>query len=480
MDKSKTNSNYEKLASRMDRLPAWGLPYIIIPALGLSYFMVFYDADSIGFALPYISFITASEGALISSLGLVGYAIGAIFFSYLSDLYGRKSVLIVTALLTGIGSFGDAFAVNAIELIVFRMISGIAIGADIVLVMAYMIEMSPGKIRGKISNIIFIVGAAGIGIGNLMASILVTSIHTSLGWRLVFGIGGSLAILAIALRLYMPESVRYLCLAGKYDEAESIVSTMEQRSMKRANLTTLPPPQPLSYTIEKTNPFKSILNKKIGIRLSILYIFQFFFYFADYAYAIMIPTWVKTLGYGTAYLNHFILLFGYAMLATLAGAIILRYVIDVVDRRKLLILVVILYGLGSIITAYGAINRDLTLSFIGMIIALLGLGWIQVNYVVFADNFPSRGRATGMAITDGAGHFGGSVGLLLILPALAALGAIYGWAAFWLPALGMAFVVLAFTPFTNKSRLEEVNEMVLSEREKTVEIEESEVKASEK
>ena len=95
MKNAQMNKTYEILASRMDRLPRWGLPYIIVPALGISYFMTLYDADSIGFALPYISFISPAQGALISSLGLVGYAIGAVFFSYLSDIFGRKSMLVV-------------------------------------------------------------------------------------------------------------------------------------------------------------------------------------------------------------------------------------------------------------------------------------------------------------------------------------------------------------------------------------------------
>lgn len=452
-------AHYQELTARLDRLPSWGLPLIILPALGLSFFMTLYDADAIAFALPYITFITAAQGSLIASMGLIAYAIGAILFSYLSDIFGRKALLIITATLAAIGSIGDAVSIDFISLLVFRIVAGLSIGADLVLVMAYMIEMSPGTIRGKLTNMVFIIGAAGIGFGNLLASYLVLYLPVNLGWRLIFGIGGSLAILALLLRVYLPESIRFLCIRGRYSEAEDIVSKMEKKSMKITGLDVLPAPVVLNYTLQKSNPFGSIFRGKTKIRLSILLSFQFFFYFADYAYAVLLPTWVKSLNLGHTYFNSFISIFGYVFLMTFVSAVILRYVIDSVDRRKLLILVTTLYTAGSTISGFGITSRNIYLTLIGMVLALFALGWIQVNYTVFADNFPTQGRATGMALTDGGGHIGGAIGLILLLPVLAILGGTLGWLVYWLPALGLAFVVLMLTPYTNKSRLEEINEM---------------------
>ncbi|TRM79944.1 MFS transporter, partial [Sulfolobus sp. F3] len=175
MSDLKTNPDY--YVARVDRLPTWGLSYAIIWAMGFSFFITLYDVINVGFALPYIPFVvTGFQASLVASLGLWGYVVGAPLFSYFADIIGRRPTLIFTALLTAIGSLGDALSVNYPMLAAFRFITGMAIGADLVLVMTYMSEMSPSAKRGRYTNLAFIGGWAGIGIGPFIAAIIVTSI----------------------------------------------------------------------------------------------------------------------------------------------------------------------------------------------------------------------------------------------------------------------------------------------------------------
>jgi MFS family permease len=139
-------SNPDWYLARVDRLPTWGLSYAIIWALGFSFFITLYDVINVGFALPYIPFVvSASQASLIASLGLFGYVVGAPIFSYMADVIGRRPTLVFTALLTAIGSFGDAFSVNYPMLAIFRFLTGMAIGADLVLVMTYVTETAPAS-----------------------------------------------------------------------------------------------------------------------------------------------------------------------------------------------------------------------------------------------------------------------------------------------------------------------------------------------
>ncbi|TRM75469.1 MFS transporter, partial [Sulfolobus sp. B5] len=252
MSDLKTNPDY--YVARVDRLPTWGLSYAIIWAMGFSFFITLYDVINVGFALPYIPFVvTGFQASLVASLGLWGYVVGAPLFSYFADIIGRRPTLIFTALLTAIGSLGDALSVNYPMLAAFRFITGMAIGADLVLVMTYMSEMSPSAKRGRYTNLAFIGGWAGIGIGPFIAANIVTSIP-SIGWRIVFLVGAILAFLALAIRAYAPETVRFLASKGKFDEAEKIISSMEKVSMIRTSLTSLPEPDMRMYNVPKQNP----------------------------------------------------------------------------------------------------------------------------------------------------------------------------------------------------------------------------------
>ncbi len=458
MSDLKTNPDY--YVARVDRLPAWGLSYAIIWAMGFSFFITLYDVINVGFALPYIPFVvTGFQASLIASLGLWGYVVGAPLFSYFADIIGRRPTLIFTALLTAIGSLGDALSVNYPMLAAFRFITGMAIGADLVLVMTYMSEMSPSAKRGRYTNLAFIGGWAGIGIGPFIAAIIVTSIP-SIGWRIVFLVGAILAFLALAIRAYAPETVRFLASKSKFEEAEKIVSLMEKVSMVRANITSLPEPDMRMYNVPKQNPFKILAKPKYLKRLLALFFLLFFVYFMDYPFLVIPETWAKVvLGYSGALLSRIIFLFGLAGIGAFLGSILLRPFIDRYDRRKMTIISVIIYTLGTGIMGYGGAIRSPTLFFIGAFLAeLIGVGWYQLYYQMCIDNFPTAARATGYSLADGVGHAGGAVGLLVILPLIYALGNVGGWTIPWIPAIIMAILVLFLTPNTVGRRLEEINE----------------------
>ncbi|AOL17357.1 MFS transporter [Sulfolobus sp. A20] len=458
MSDLKTNPDY--YVARVDRLPTWGLSYAIIWAMGFSFFITLYDVINVGFALPYIPFVvTGFQASLVASLGLWGYVVGAPLFSYFADIIGRRPTLIFTALLTAIGSLGDALSVNYPMLAAFRFITGMAIGADLVLVMTYMSEMSPSAKRGRYTNLAFIGGWAGIGIGPFIAAIIVTSIP-SIGWRIVFLVGAILAFLALAIRAYAPETVRFLASKGKFDEAEKIISSMEKVSMIRTSLTSLPEPDMRMYNVPKQNPFKILAKPKYLKRLLALFFLMFFVYFMDYPFLVIPETWAKVvLGYSGALLSQIVFLFGLAGIGAFLGSIILRPFIDKYDRRKMTIISVIIYTLGTGIMGYGGAIRSSTLFFIGAFLAeLIGVGWYQLYYQMCIDNFPTAARATGYSIADGVGHAGGAVGLLVILPLIYALGNVGGWTIPWIPAIIMAILVLFLTPNTVGKRLEEINE----------------------
>ncbi|MBV8967130.1 MAG: MFS transporter, partial [Mycobacteriaceae bacterium] len=237
----------QHLLARLDRITAWSLPRGYLAVIGVGYFFVFYDISDIGYALPAISAqfnMTRSDGVFVAvAVGLLGYVVGSIGIGSLADRAGRYRMLIVTMTLTALGSFGDAAAQGLITLTVFRFITGMGVGADLNLVSTYLSELTPARIRGRITVITFLVGITGQTLTPFIALALVP--HLTYGWRLLFVIGGAIALLGLAARTVLPESPRWQVLAGRLADAEATVERMEQSSAKRG--IPLAPPDPAAH-----------------------------------------------------------------------------------------------------------------------------------------------------------------------------------------------------------------------------------------
>ncbi|ACP54824.1 MFS transporter [Saccharolobus islandicus] len=449
--------------ARIDRLPTWGLSYIILIALGFSYFITLYDVVNIGFALPFITFISASEASITVSLGLFGYVVGAPLLSIFADRIGRRNMLIFSALLTAVGSIGDALSVNYPMLATFRFITGMGIGADLVLINTYLAEMSPAQKRGSYTNLSYIGGWTGVGLGGFLSSVIVTSIP-SIGWRIAFAIGGILAILALIIRVFTPESVRFLAHKGKFDEAERIVRHMEESAMRRVRLTSLPEPKILEYESITENPLEILSKRPFITRLIVLFLLMFFVYVVTYTQLGLFPTWAEVYAhYSGAKLATLIKYFGLAVIGQTIGAILLRAFVDRFDRRILCIIGTCCYSIGVLLGVYFAFISNLIAMFLSqfLIWSLIGGGFYLVYYLLNTDNFPTSVRATAFSISDGIGHLGGAIGTLILFPLVTILGPFNAWLPICLPAIIMAVIVYFVTPRTTGRRLEEVNENLL-------------------
>jgi len=90
-------SNPEKnISARIDRLPVWPYPWLVLVVAGASFFFAFFDIVTIGFALPVIikQFnVSAEYASWAVTSSLIGYIIGSLFYSRIGDSFGRKTGL---------------------------------------------------------------------------------------------------------------------------------------------------------------------------------------------------------------------------------------------------------------------------------------------------------------------------------------------------------------------------------------------------
>ena len=150
--------------ARLDRLNVWPMSYFYLVIIGIGFLFTFFDIFDIN-----VSFIqTCSvlkpgctpETALTSLslpvfLNVVGYVVGTLVLSPICDRIGRRNMLLVTMLITGVGSLYTALSPDYANFIISRIITGIGIGADLAVVNTYIGEIAPSKARARFTSMIF-------------------------------------------------------------------------------------------------------------------------------------------------------------------------------------------------------------------------------------------------------------------------------------------------------------------------------------
>lgn len=440
------------LLARLDRIPVWALPRRYIAIIGLGYFFVFYDIADIGFALPAIAEqfrLSSAQSLFIAvAVGLVGYAIGSLGIGSLADRFGRYRMLIVTMTLTAIGSFGDAAAQGVVSLVVFRFITGIGVGADLNLVSTYISELAPARLRGRISVLTFLIGIIGQAITPFLALALVPNF--TYGWRLLFGIGGVIALLGFFIRLALPESPRWEVEHGHLESAERTVSRMEAHCTARG--VTLPEPELVS--VEGASPavgFRALLRPPYARRLGVFITMWFLWYIGNYGFLGDAAELIKAHG---APIGGSIMYLAIGALGYPVGAALMLAVVDHVERRVLVLGAAVVWCAGMLaIGSYASEGWIIA----GAFLAAVALGsFLQVAYTFTAESFPTSARATGFALSDGIGHAGGAVGAICLPLVVESWSFFTGFAAIGLTGL-LAGLVAMLGPVATGRRLEAVS-----------------------
>ena len=166
--------------------------------------------------------LSATSLGTVAALLTIGCLIGALFTGKFAERYGRKPVMKIISLLYIISSLGCSFANSASLLAVFRILSGLAVGATSVVIPMYISEISPAKKRGQLVSM----NQFAITIGILLAYVA-DYLLIGLGddsWRYMLGVPAIFGLLFFILLLTsFPESPRWLLASGKENEAKKIL-----------------------------------------------------------------------------------------------------------------------------------------------------------------------------------------------------------------------------------------------------------------
>jgi Arabinose efflux permease len=165
--------------------------------------------------------------SFILAAWFAGLMLGASGFGLLSDRFGRRRVFLASLVLYGVATLATAFAPDFASLIALRLIAGIGVGAEYSAINAAIAELMPRKSRGRASALVLNFWPVGSFVAAVLAWLVLSALPPDIGWRVVFGLGGMIALSAAWFRRYLPESPRWLIAAGRGDEARAVIAGIE-------------------------------------------------------------------------------------------------------------------------------------------------------------------------------------------------------------------------------------------------------------
>ncbi len=368
----------------------------IVTALGglLFGFDISVISGTIPFLQEFFDLNESMKGWVVSS-ALLGCILGASFSGRLGDKYGRKKILLITALLFGISAIGSGFSYSVTTFVFYRILGGLAVGGASVLAPVYIAEVSPAHLRGRMVSVNQLTIVIGISLA-YYSNWLLLGIGED-AWRWMFAAETLPATLFFAALFVIPESPRWL--VGKQNETKARLVLEKITDHETASFELKEIKASLKGNV-KRGSLKDAFKKKYSFILFLgifLAVFQqwsginvIFFYAPDiFAKANM--------GADTALFQTTLI-----GLMNVVFTILAMQVIDKVGRKKLMLIgaagmAVCYIAIGALFTA-GRTGDWLLLSLIIITPAFFAFGLGPTVWVVLSEIFPNRIRGAAMSV----------------------------------------------------------------------------------
>jgi len=165
---------------------------------------------------------------------LLGCAVGAFFAGNLADKFGRRPVLILTALAFIVSAWGSGASGGSVEFVFFRILGGLAVGAASILCPAYISEIAPSGIRGSLATLqqlMIVIGLFMAFVNNYFIAEAAGSASEAFwfgygAWQWMYWMEIIPATLFFLTLLFIPETPRYLVAAGREEEARGVLTRL--------------------------------------------------------------------------------------------------------------------------------------------------------------------------------------------------------------------------------------------------------------
>jgi MFS transporter, SP family, arabinose:H+ symporter len=205
--------------------------YLLTAVAALGGLLFGYDTAVISGAIGYLRIkfeLSPAMTGWAASAAIIGCIFGAMFAGVLSDRFGRKKILILTAVLFGVSAIGSAIPSNITQFTVARFVGGLGVGAASILSPLYITEMAPASIRGKLVSVYQLAIVSGIllifFVNMIVQNMGTEAWNINTGWRYMVGSEILPALLFFVAILFVPESPRWLMKENREKLAGDVLS----------------------------------------------------------------------------------------------------------------------------------------------------------------------------------------------------------------------------------------------------------------
>jgi len=410
--------------ARLDRLP-WGRFHtLVVAALGITWILDGLEVTLVGAVAgalkqsPVLKLSNTDIG-LASSAYLAGAVLGALFFGWLTDRIGRKKLFFTTLTVYLIATAATAFSWNFWSFLAFRFLTGAGIGGEYAAINSTIQELIPARVRGWTDLAIngsFWVGAA-IGAAASIVLLDPAFLPVDIGWRAAFAIGALLSTVIFVMRMWLPESPRWLVTHGRAAEAEAIVAGIERSLSRQGHVLSAGPFPRIRLRMRSHTPLREVATvlfkrerQRSLVGLSLMAAQAFFYNAIFFTYALILTDFY---GIPANQVGWYILPFA---AGNVLGPFLLGRLFDTIGRKVMITLTYAAAGILLAVTGY-LFSQNLltaqTLTAAWMVVFFFASAAASSAYLTVSETFPLEIRALAIAffyaIGTGAGGVGGPI-----------------------------------------------------------------------
>jgi putative MFS transporter len=444
-----------QLSARLDRLPIGRFHRRVLLALAVAFVFEFGDLNTFAYAAPALQqhlHLTVADIALVTSAAFLGMFLGAVGGGRFADAVGRRRALLLSVTFFSVSSLLNAVVSTVPTLAVARLLTGIGLSAMTIAATAYLCEVMPARLRGRMQSAVMAIGLVGIPVMSFAARGIVPLGTETWRWVFVFG---ALGLLALPLIARLPESPRWLHRRGMEERAAAVVDRIEKATV--ADPGSLPPlpalsPVPDAVPCAPRAGYRALFRGALGRRTLMLAAVWIFQTLGFYGFVAWVPTLLAAHGFD---LVHSLTFSALTTLGAVPGALLAWPLSDRFGRRTPIALIAT--GIAACGLAYGLTFNPVAIVVFGFLVNALTQTFAALLYAYTPELFPTELRSSGNGLVYGIGRLANILGPMVV----AAVFGSFGYSPVFVYIAGcwavVALTVALFGPRTGLQQLENLH-----------------------
>jgi putative MFS transporter len=367
----------------------------------------------------------------------VGMFVGAASVGSLADYVGRKmtvqSAIVLYSVFTGL----CAFAWDFNSMMILRFLGGLGTGGVMPVLSTWMSEYIPARRRGTFVAIL----ESSWSFGALFISLFSLLVLPAYGWRSIFLVLFIGVVSVGFVQRYMPESIRYLEVKGRLQQARNILQEYA-----------FPEPSELVKPESSKVSIRELFSSALRRRTVMLWILWFCIAYAYHGIFIWLPTILNEQGFTLVKALWFTVMITSLQIP---GYLSAAFLIDRVGRRPILVSYMIIAGIASYL--FGTSRADLPIIVFGGAISFFNLGSWAVTYAYTPELYPTRIRGTGSGWAGAVGRIATTIAPIVTGILVSSMGIFQAFLGFFAVHFVAAAAVAALGTETVGKTLEEIS-----------------------